>query len=118
MKALLTTLANFYVVEAAVVLYLDYRIFVRFCAEGHYRLTSSGWIRTLSVCAVPALFALICSMLAYLLITRRHRRVAIALAAISCVAVPYGTALGVVTLIALLWPGTESHFDTQLGQTI
>lgn len=107
-RALLFGLAGLYVIGAAPLFHLAYRVFVRSCSEG--QLTFHGWIVTFAIAAMPAGLALIYSVLAYLLMTLRHRRVATALAAVSCVGIPYGTVLGIATLVALLWPGSAACF--------
>jgi len=108
MRALFIILSALYVISAADLLYLAYRVVVRSCTEG--QLTFDGWVLTLSVAALPFGLALVYSALAYLWIALRHRKIAITLAAISCVGIPYGTALGIATLVALFWPGTASRF--------
>src|SRR6478752_10860145 len=101
MRALLFGLAGLYVIGAAPLYQLAYRVFVRSCSEG--QLTFHGWIVTFAMATMPAGLALVYCVLAYLLATRRHRSVATALAAVSCVGIPYGTVLGIATLVALLW---------------
>jgi len=116
MRAVLFGLAGLYVIGAAPLFHLAYRVFVRSCTEG--QLTFHGWVITFAIAGIPAGLALVYSALAYLLITLRHRRVAIALAAMSCVEIPYGTILGMATIVVLLWPAIASSFDAHLNERI
>jgi hypothetical protein len=59
--------------------------------------------------AVP-IFLLSSICLSYFLFTRRHRAASLGLAALSCLAIPVGTILGLLTIYALTRPAIRSQF--------
>jgi hypothetical protein len=119
MKKLISFLAVGYVVCASTMLWLAVRA-VAFIREDLWaqsihrdpaRLSFVPSILFVMLFTSAALL-LVCSSLAYLLFRRRHRNAALLMAAGSCIAIPLGTLLGPITLIALTRPEVRSTFAT------
>jgi hypothetical protein len=117
MKTLLAILSGLYVIGAILVGLVWLSIFSRLRAAFHVDTTRteiafSSWIPFISFSVVAAAFAIMCCLLAYFLVARRHRRAALVMAGISCVGIPYGTILGIATLITISWPEVRAQFTS------
>jgi hypothetical protein len=61
---------------------------------------------------IAATLLVVSLVLSYFLLRRRHRKAALVMASGSCLGVPFGTILGVITLFALTRPAVRSTFTT------
>lgn len=71
----------------------------------------------LAISLIMAAFAVLKLLTAQAIGKRRWRGLIFATAAISCLGVPWGTALGVLTFLVLTRPGVASEFSNSTSKT-
>jgi hypothetical protein len=111
MKRLLPILSGGYVVYALFILVFVSRTILRaFPAEPAQPIPVLSLVPVILFGVIGVGFITLFCLLAYFLATRRHHKAAIVLAAISCIGIPFGTILGVLSLITLTRPDARAEF--------
>jgi ABC-type Fe3+ transport system permease subunit len=116
-KTVLAILSGLYLIGAVLVGLVWFSIFSRLRDAFHAdparaEVAFSSWIPFISFSVIAAVFAIMCCVLAYLLVTRRRRKAALIMAGISCLGIPYGTVVGIATLIIISWPEVRAQFTS------
>ena len=111
MKQLLRWLGIGYIVYALLVGYFATRTILR----GYDTLSAAAapaiqWVPLFTFIGIAVVVAAMMCSLAYFLIKRRCRKTALVFAAISCIGIPVGTILGVLTLFTLTRAEIKDEF--------
>jgi zinc transporter ZupT len=113
MKRILPFLSIGYALYAAMILWFIARLLLSVYeaqSAGEMHLSSISWVPLALTTVFAVSFITIFLRLAYLVSSRRRRRAALILAAISCVGIPVGTILGGLTIYALTRPEISAEF--------
>jgi hypothetical protein len=115
---LLRMLAAAYAVYTLVILVVAVSNFFVFFAAARANAVQgtspSAWVPLVTFAVIATICVTLAGLLSYFLAVRRRRKVALAIAALTCIGFPIGTILGGITIYALMRPDVQSDF----GQTI
>jgi uncharacterized integral membrane protein len=117
----LRILSGAYAVYTLLMLLFVIRNFVTFVSSaysGGYHGSAPLPVSIITFAVIGMVSVGITAFLSYLLAASRHRKAALIIAGVTCIGIPIGTVLGVLTIYALTRPEVASQFHQPSNQSM